>query len=84
MICKVNFGRHLFYTSLIQTALERNDISSTNVNLSEAPKLFDDQAVKHMQYYLDAINVYFYHDKFCKIYEDKFIPSLEVSISFIP
>lgn len=60
IIFKANVYHLLFYTLLIQTILELYNITSSEYELLEAPKLFDNHAISQMHYYQDDKNVYYY------------------------
>lgn len=47
----------LFYTFVIHTIVERNDIFSSPIDFSNSLKEFDDHVVKYMNYYQDKDKV---------------------------
>ncbi|CAI8616507.1 unnamed protein product [Vicia faba] len=64
--------------------LENNGVCHNESDLVKAPRLFDDIAIKLMQYYQDGNGDYYYLDMYGKIYEDWFKENDNTPKGYVP
>lgn len=70
--CKWNPKISLFFSSSIHFILELNCIHSDEVDLHEAPKVFDKVSIKLIRYYPDDDDIYYlFYSNGKLVYEDR-------------